>query len=295
MLCVAGVDVAHTVTITNDGNVALRNFNLTAEDNPISITCNIPASGRLEVNAVVTCQIVYVIDQDAMELGTITHGAEVLASPPAQSTTPFVKSLQLAAVTATASPSLSVMINTANCAVPGFAGEQLMMESIVCLRTQLRQTAYSQNWERKELNKCVQSGHVPPFTRWPMHADDAELSPVSRQHGLLLCHAAGTDLQCTDAVVVENTGNRRLTGVAIAGSATCQMQSGVVLEPSQQFICSVRSAALVLMPQGACMHMVFCCTARCCGECLHTAYHAHHCCIAQKTEAMQTRPLEFEK
>lgn len=162
MVCVAGVNVTHTVTITNNGNVALRNFDLAADDSPTSISCNLPASGRLEVNDVATCQVVYMIDQDAMELGTINYGAKALASPPAMSANPFVKTLQLAAVTATASPSLSVMINTANCAVPGFAGEQIMMESIVFLRTQLHQTAYSHNGERKELNKCVQSGHVPP-------------------------------------------------------------------------------------------------------------------------------------
>jgi hypothetical protein len=57
--------------------------------------------------------------------------------------------------------------------------------------------------------------------------------------GSLLCHVAGNDLSCTDAVVVQNTGNRRLSGVSVAGSATCQMETGRVLEPSQQFTCSV--------------------------------------------------------
>jgi hypothetical protein len=121
---VAGVNVTHTVTITNDGNVALRSFDLTDGDNPTSITCNIPGTGRLEVNAVVTCEVVYGIDQVAIELGTISHEAEVLASAPAGSSTPFSKPIQLAPVTATSSPSLSVTINTANCAVPELAGEQ---------------------------------------------------------------------------------------------------------------------------------------------------------------------------
>lgn len=117
--------MTHTVIISNTGNVALRGFNFTPDGTPVNTTCSpVLAAGRLEAGSEVTCQVVYAINQDSLELDTSTYSAEVTALPSfGAAAAGFSEVLQLAAVTAVNSPSLSVTINTANCAVPELAGE----------------------------------------------------------------------------------------------------------------------------------------------------------------------------
>lgn len=125
LLLFAGGFVTHTLEFTNTGNVALRGCNLTTDGTPLNITCTgLPEPCRLEVGSTATCQVLYGVDQDAIELGVITHSAEGTALPAAGAANGFRKPFHLAPVTATSSPSMSVTINTAACApLPEFAGE----------------------------------------------------------------------------------------------------------------------------------------------------------------------------
>lgn len=75
-------------------------------------------------------------------------------------------------------------------------------------------------------------------------------APTDAAVCFMLC-SAGTDLSCPDAVVVVNTGNRRLTGVAITGSTTCQMAAGALLEPLGAFKCSVSTRHIFLLTQNS--------------------------------------------
>lgn len=116
--------MVHSVYITNSGNVALRNFTFTTDGSPLNTTCSTqPKPDTLAAGSTLSCQVVYGVDQDAIELGTITHGAVVTASPAAGSAADFRKAFQLENVTASSSPSLSITINTSTCSVPEFAGE----------------------------------------------------------------------------------------------------------------------------------------------------------------------------
>jgi hypothetical protein len=115
--------VVHTVDVTNSGNVALRSLTFTADGSPLNSTCSTPPEpGTLAVGSTVSCHVVYGVDQDAVELGTIIHGAAVTALPSAGSSANFSEAFQLAGVTAASAPSLSITINTATCSVPNYAG-----------------------------------------------------------------------------------------------------------------------------------------------------------------------------
>jgi hypothetical protein len=51
---------------------------------------------------------------------------------------------------------------------------------------------------------------------------------------------AGDVLVCDHALLLSNTGNRRLGNITASGDASCSMQPGTWLEPDAHFNCTVR-------------------------------------------------------
>ena len=120
----AGVAVVHTVTLANNGSVALRGVAFTPQGTPPTNTsCQGLADGStLPVGSSLACIITYTLTQDDIEAGTIIRAAQVVALPAAGATSNFTYAVQLAAVAAVSSPSMAVSIDTQQCNSPELAG-----------------------------------------------------------------------------------------------------------------------------------------------------------------------------
>lgn len=131
-LCVAGTRVSYSTTVHNTGNVKLRTVQLAVPElsgstSHGSIVCvdastngpwaaypDLPAGGML------VCTGTYVPDQDAVESGDLHANAVLTATNLNDLTT------TLPPVTVPNVPGLSVVVDTATCEKPTFAGNCLL-------------------------------------------------------------------------------------------------------------------------------------------------------------------------
>lgn len=107
-----------TFLLVNDGNVALKQLGIAADDTIQAFTCNDTLPANLAVGAVLDCSLQHNLTQAEVEQGTFTQQFNVTVSnmdPPV--------ALGLAPVTITANPALQVVTVDTFLCTPLDAGE----------------------------------------------------------------------------------------------------------------------------------------------------------------------------